>query len=124
MQNSSERTYPIIVMLALGLMTAQPSRVFAEDIVFQGWTHQKFGVFGGNNWHQSGRKLSVESDGGVSLLWRPLPENVWQATKASWSWNVGTSVPRLIFRKREGTTEISRFNSFLRRKIWLPERAT
>jgi hypothetical protein len=27
------------------------------------------------------------------LLWRPLTENVWQATKASWSWNVGTSVP-------------------------------
>jgi hypothetical protein len=93
MQNSSERIYPMIVMLALGLMTAQPSRVLAEDIVFQGWTHQKFGVFGGNNWRQSGRKLSVESDGGVSLLWRPLPENVWQATKASWSWNVGTSVP-------------------------------
>jgi len=50
MQNSSERTYPIIAMLALGLMTALPSRVLAEDIVFQGWTHQKFGVFGGNNW--------------------------------------------------------------------------
>lgn len=93
MQNSSERTYPMIAMLALGLMTALPSRVLAEDIVFKGWTHQKFGVFGGNNWRQSGRQLSVESDGGVSLLWRPLPENVWQAKKASWSWNVGTSVP-------------------------------
>jgi hypothetical protein len=93
MQNSSERTYPIIVVLALGLMSAQPSCVLAEDIAFQGWTHQKFGVFGGNNWRQSGWKLSVVSDRGVSLLWRPLPENSWQATKASWSWNVGTSVP-------------------------------
>jgi hypothetical protein len=93
MQNSSERTYPVIVMLALGLMTAQPSRVLAEDIVFQGWNHQKFGVFGSNSWSQSGRDLSVESDRSVSLLWRPLPENVWQATNASWSWNVGTSVP-------------------------------
>jgi len=93
MYNSFERTYPMIAMLALGLMTALPSRVLAEDIVFQGWTHQKFGVFGGNNWHQSGRQLLVESDGGVSLLWRPLPENVWQAKTASWSWSVGTSVP-------------------------------
>ena len=93
MQNSSERTYPIIVVLALGLMSAQPSCVLAEDIAFQGWTHQKFGVFGGNNWRQSGWKLSVVSDRGVSLLWRPLPETSWQATKASWSWNVGTSVP-------------------------------
>ena len=83
----------MIAMLVLGLMTALPSRVLAEDIVFQGWTHQKFGVFGGNNWRQSGRQLSVESDGGVSLLWRSLPENVWQAKKASWSWSVGTSVP-------------------------------
>ena len=49
MHNSFERTYPMIAMLALGLMTALPSQVLAEDIVFQGWTHQKFGVFGGNN---------------------------------------------------------------------------
>jgi hypothetical protein len=83
----------MIVMLALGLMTAQPTRVFADDIAFEGWTHQRFGVFGGNNWRQSGRTLSVESDGHVSLLWRPVPEKLWQATKASWSWNVETSVP-------------------------------
>ncbi len=93
MQNASERAYPMIVVLALGLMMAQPSRVLAEDIVFRDWTHQKFGIFGGNDWRQSGRKLSVESDGNVSLLWRPLPENVWQAKKASWRWSVGTSVP-------------------------------
>lgn len=93
MQNSSKMTYPMVVMLTLGLMTVHPSRVLAEDIAFQDWTHQKFGIFGGNNWRQSGRTVSVESDGGVSLLWRPLPEKVWQSTKASWSWNVGTSVP-------------------------------
>lgn len=102
MQNSSERTYPIIVVLALGLMSAQPSCVLAEDIAFQGWTHQKFGVFGGNNWRQSGWKLSVVSDRGVSLLWRPLPENSWQATKASWSWNVGTSVPSTDLSQKGG----------------------
>jgi hypothetical protein len=93
MQSSSEKIYPMIFMLALGLMTAQPSRLLAEDIAFQSWNHQKFGIFGGNSWSQSGRDLSVESDRSVSLLWRPLPENVWQATNASWSWNVGTSVP-------------------------------
>ena len=93
MLNSSNRTYLLIVMLALGLMTVQPGRVLAEDIAFQDWNHQKFGIFGGNNWRQSGRTVSVESDGGVSLLWRPLPEKVWPATKASWSWNVGMSVP-------------------------------
>lgn len=92
----------MIAMLALGLMTALPSRVLAEDILFQGWTHQKFGVFGGNNWRQSGRQLSVESDGGVSLLWRPLPENVWQAKKASWSWSVGTSVPATDLSQKGG----------------------
>lgn len=102
MHNSFERTYPMIAMLALGLMTALPSRVLAEDILFQGWTHQKFGVFGGNNWRQSGRQLSVESDGGVSLLWRPLPENVWQAKKASWSWSVGTSVPATDLSQKGG----------------------
>ncbi len=102
MQNSSQRTYPIVVILALGLMTAQPSRVLAEDIAFRGWTHQKFDVFGGNNWRQSGRTLSVESDGGVSLLWRPLPENSWQATKASWSWNVGKGVPPTDLSRKGG----------------------
>jgi len=102
MQNSSEWTYPIIAILALGLMSAQPSRALAEDIIFQGWTHQKFGVFGGNNWRQFGRNLFVESDGGVSLLWRPLPEKSWQATKASWSWNVGASVPPSDLSQRGG----------------------
>lgn len=93
MQNASETTHRMIVMLALALMTVQPSHVRAEDISFKGWTHQKFGVFGGNSWRPAGRTLSVESDADVSLLWRPLPEEVWEATKASWSWNVGTSVP-------------------------------
>jgi hypothetical protein len=93
MHYSFVRTNAMIVMLATGLMTAEPSHVLAEDIAFEGWTHQRFGIFGGNNWSQSGQSLTVESDGGVSLLWRPLPEGVWQATKASWSWNVGTSVP-------------------------------
>lgn len=89
-------------MLALGLMTFQSGRVLAEDIAFKDWTHQRFGVFGGNNWRQSGRTLSVESDGSVSLLWRSVPENMWQATKASWSWNVGTSVPPTDLSKKGG----------------------
>lgn len=88
-----ERNHSIIVMLALGLMTSQPSRALAEDILFEGWTHQRFGVFGGNNWRQSGRTLSVESDRDVSLLWRSLPEKLWQTRTASWTWNVSTSVP-------------------------------
>lgn len=90
------------VMLALGLMPVQPSRVLAEDIVFRGWTHQKFGIFGGNNWRQSGRTLSVESDGSVSLLWRALPESAWRATKASWSWSVGKSVPPTDLSRKGG----------------------
>lgn len=93
MLNSFERNYPIVVMLALGLMTSQPSRALAEDILFEGWTHQRFGVFGGNNWRQSGRTLSVDSDRDVSLLWRSLPEKLWQTRTASWTWNVSTSVP-------------------------------
>lgn len=89
-------------MLALGLMTSQPSRALAEDILFEGWTHQRFGVFGGNNWRQSGRTLSVESDRDVSLLWRPLPEKLWQARTASWTWNVSTSVPPTDLSRKGG----------------------
>ena len=89
-------------MLALGLMTSQPSRALAEDILFEGWTHQRFGVFGGNSWHQSGRTLSVESDRDVSLLWRPLPEKLWQARTASWTWNVSISVPPTDLSRKGG----------------------
>ena len=92
MQNSSERTYPMIVMLALGLMTALPSRVLAEDIVFQGWTHQKFVSSGATTGVSPAGQLSVESERCFLALAAPARKRM-AGQKASWSWNVGTSVP-------------------------------
>lgn len=76
------------------LAMALPSQSARAEVVdFSGWTHQKFSLFGGNDWQQSGEELSVVSDGSVSLLWHALSETLWRARSATWTWAVEESVP-------------------------------
>lgn len=83
-----------LVGVAISLMITVPTGTLAaEEIVFSGWTHQRFSLLGGNTWRQQGDKLSVESDGAVSLLWQALPEGSREAGTASWTWSVEQGVP-------------------------------
>lgn len=74
-------------------MLASTGTAFAEEISLNGWTHQKFSLFGGNVWHQSTGRISVESDESVSLVWRALPDDLRKASSASWRWSVQEGVP-------------------------------
>ncbi|WP_315899493.1 MULTISPECIES: DUF3047 domain-containing protein [Roseovarius] len=42
------------------------------------------------------------SDGAVSLLYRELPQSAWQASGASWSWQVSQSVPPTDLARKGG----------------------
>ncbi len=74
----------------------------ARSVEFSGWTHQKFGLFGGNTWQQSGRSLSVASDGDVSMLWVELPASSAAMTEMSWRWAVDQSVPPTDLSRKGG----------------------
>ena len=50
-------------------------------------------MFSENEFRFEGRRLSVVSDGTVSLIYRPLPEEFREAGAARWSWRVEESVP-------------------------------
>jgi len=85
-------------MLAAGMAGAVAATVAgaaaAQGVAFDGsWQEQRFRLFGGNAYVQKGSALDIGSDGTVSLIWTALPRSAWNATAASWTWQVDASVP-------------------------------
>ena len=91
----------ITAFVASLVMLAGP--VWANSIPFDGgWNHQRFSLFSRNDYAQQGGTLDVASDGSVSLLYRALPQGIWDATDAGWSWQVSQSVPGTDLRQKGG----------------------
>ncbi len=91
----------IAVVAALGLTaTASPA---ATNIGFGGWTNQRLGLFAGtNSYDQQGNRLTVRSDGTVSLLWTATPKQAWASQSARWAWDVSESVPPTALDQKGG----------------------
>lgn len=75
----------------------------ADDIPFDGtWREQRFPFKRPNNWVLEGSRLGLESDGGVSLVYRQLGAEFRHAGRASWRWNVDRSVPPTDLTRKGG----------------------
>lgn len=75
----------------------------AQALPFDGgWTHQTFPRRKANAYAQQGATLQVESDQGVSLLIRAVPEGQWGARAASWRWAVDEGVPATDLARKGG----------------------
>ena len=66
------------------------------------WREQGFLRFFTNDYVQSGARVSVVSEGTVSLLWRPVPEALRMARSATWDWAVTRGVPATDLRVKGG----------------------
>lgn len=85
----------------LSLMLATPA--MAQPVAFDGgWQNQRFSLFSGNRYGQQGDALTVQSRGSVSILWRALPDTLWTARAARWSWQVDRGVPETDLRLKGG----------------------
>lgn len=92
-------TLTTAIALTLGL--AAPAQ--AASVAFDGgWKQQKFSLFSQNQYGFGGNTLTVASDGAVSLVYRQLPESLWSAKTARWSWAVTQGVPATDLRKKGG----------------------
>lgn len=98
------QNYSITVALLSGLLLGLPAFPGAShaaglagdcafDVPMEGWTHQRFRLFGGNDWQQGDGRIGLRSDGSVSLLWRPVAAEARGASGMGWSWQVTQSVP-------------------------------
>lgn len=93
----------LILSLALAASLLTVSAASAGQIPFNSsWKEQKFSLFSKNKYSFQGAALGVQSDGAVSMAYRPVPENLWGASKASWRWSVDQSVPATDLRKKGG----------------------
>ena len=66
------------------------------------WKEQRFSLFSSNDFIQRGDVLEIESEGTVSLLWRPVPSALQKATQAKWAWSVTQSVVETDLVKKGG----------------------
>ncbi len=75
------------------LLTTLTGPAASETIPFdRSWKEQGFLRLWSNDYKPEGRRLGVISDGTVSLFYRPLPEALRGARKASWEWAVRQGV--------------------------------
>ncbi|WP_146590006.1 DUF3047 domain-containing protein [Puniceibacterium confluentis] len=91
---------PILTILTLlSLTTAAGAAPVAFD---GGWKQQKFSLFSQNKYGYQGNTLTVQSDGSVSLTYKPLPQEQWTSQAASWSWSVSKGVPATNLSRKGG----------------------
>ena len=85
------KVWPVIAaaVFALWLGSGHASSVAFGD----SWQEQRFSLFYSNDFGLKGDRLTVRSDGTVSLVWTRLPEGLWDSRNAAWQWRVDESVP-------------------------------
>lgn len=92
----------LAAILSLGL-SVMPGFASGGQIAFDGqWKEQRLSVFGSNDFDLNGSELGVVSDGTVSLLWKRLPQTMWNRQVASWEWAVDRSVPPTDLTRKGG----------------------
>ncbi|WP_428515706.1 DUF3047 domain-containing protein [Roseovarius sp.] len=93
-----------VLPAALAALTCLPApAAWSAPVTFdESWKHQRFSLFSRNEYARRGGALDVASDGAVSLLYRELPKSAWQASGASWSWQVSQSVPPTNLARKGG----------------------
>lgn len=93
------RLFPGLV-LALSLFAGAAQ---ANQVRFDGsWKNQKFSLFSTNRYAQQGATLGVASDDSVSLLYNAVPQSLWPADAASWTWQVSQGVPGTDLTRKGG----------------------
>jgi hypothetical protein len=81
-----------VVSSAAALISYAPSASAASVSLAEGWKNQRLSLFSKND-YDFGQSLKIASNGAVSIAWRTLPRNFWEAERASWDWSVSQSVP-------------------------------
>lgn len=74
----------------------------AEQVSFSNWKEQRLSLFSSNDYSFGAQTLTMKSDGAVSIAWGRVPERLWDATSASWTWNVTQSVPATDLSRKGG----------------------
>lgn len=83
----------MIRLSALCVTLCLSTSLHAAPLTFDGsWREQGFFRLFSNDYVQRDAALDVISDGTVSILYRPVPTSEWNATKATWAWQVEEGV--------------------------------
>lgn len=73
---------------------ALPRSTHADTVTFdQGWEHLTFRRLKPNTFATAPNRLTVVADGTSSILYRILPNDLFDSRRAEWTWRVDSSVP-------------------------------
>lgn len=85
------RRFAIAALATLAMsLSAQAKGPVAFDTA---WQEQTFPRLDANSYGFGGNRLTLRSDGSVSLAWRALEPAFWSARTAAWEWAVTTGTP-------------------------------
>lgn len=93
----------IALTAALAAQLALTLPAQAAGIAFNdGWKEQRFALFSSNDYGFGRNRLSVKSDGTVSMAYARVDPTLWPAKQARWSWAVSEGVPATDLRRKGG----------------------
>ncbi len=87
-----------LIATALTLFAAT---AHAGPVSFANWQEQRLSLFGSND-YTFGQTLQMTSNGSVSIAWGRMAQGDWGARRASWTWDVSTSVPPTDLSRKGG----------------------
>ena len=87
------RMIAALCALFLTQSLAAPVAALGPVELKDGWRTQAFSLFSSNRYGFGEDRITLVSNGSVSLTYRPLSEAFWSAERAAWSWAVAEGVP-------------------------------
>ncbi len=89
--------------LSASILISSGSTTNAETVAFgAGWKAVNFRSIPKTDYGFGGSTLSIKAAKSSSVIYKPVPETARDATKASWTWSVQTSVPPTNLAKKGG----------------------
>jgi hypothetical protein len=90
------------LLLASAFVLATSLAAQAGPVSFaSGWQEQRLSLFNSNR-YGFGDRLTLESNGSVSIAWTRVARDNWGARGASWNWQVDQSVPATDLSQKGG----------------------
>lgn len=95
------RSIIIAASLCLSVSPALSGQItFGNSLQKAGWETVQFSLLSRAQVKPAGGSVSITTDGNGVLIWKPLPEGLRQADKASWSWSAKEAVPATDLTKK------------------------
>jgi Protein of unknown function (DUF3047) len=112
MQSLQDRLQTLVAALfALGIGFSTPAAKaepvkFGSSLEGSGWETVQFALLSRASFRPNGASIQIRTEGNGALIWKPLPEALKDARRASWVWSADQAVPATDLTRKGGDDRV------------------